>query len=184
MRIIVAGIEGVRQVRVRGIFAYSSIGQRGWLLFLCGRGDTLRVIWFRGVYRLLLFSLFFRFFEFDPFRYSFLKSEGSTSMVLKIYNSVAVFSLIGLPPLFGFIPKILVMCEVGFRLGGFSLGFFWAIVVGIWFYSSILFAWRAETIRNLFSLQMGLPLGQRKNKRGFVLLFLINFWGGLVYFLI
>lgn len=183
IRVIVAGFEGIRQVRMRGIFAYSSIGQRGWLLVLCGRGDSLRVVWFSAIYRFVLITVFWRFFKYDPYSYTFIKINNLRRGAIKVYNRVVILSLLGLPPLFGFIPKVLVLCEVGFRLGLFSLGFLWSVGIRVWFYTSFLFSWLVESYGNLYYLSVHTN-DRWASKVLHMCFFSVNLWGGLIYFIL
>lgn len=183
LRVILGGVEGMRQNRIRGIFAFSSIGQRGWLLLLCGRGDILRVVWFSVIYRVILITIFWGFFKYDPYSFRAITGGITNKSFLKIYNVVAIFSLMGLPPLCGFVPKVLVLCEVGFSLGVFSLILLWAVLAAIWFYTRFLFCWILESHGRAYFLNSFDFLRDKLEVVLFYSFFSFNLWGGLLYFL-
>ncbi len=76
--------------------------------------------------------------------------EFTNRSFLKVYTVVVIFSLMGLPPLCGFVPKVLVLCEVRFSLGVFSLLLLWAVLAAIWFYTRFLFCWIIERYGRLY----------------------------------
>uniref|UniRef100_UPI0030FEF719 NADH dehydrogenase subunit 2 n=1 Tax=Thyasira tokunagai TaxID=3055801 RepID=UPI0030FEF719 len=183
LSVMLGGIEGMRQNSIRGIFAFSSIGQSGWLLLLCGRGDSMSVVMFSVFYSVILMTVFWSFFKYDPYSFSFMNVGFLSENFLKVYNVVVVFSLMGLPPLCGFIPKVLVLCEVGFSLGMFSLLLLWAVLAAMWFYSSFLFCWMMESYGSYYFFGMSKFLTGKLDNLMIFLFFSFNLWGGLLYFL-
>lgn len=184
LRVMVAGWEGIKQVSIRGIFGYSSVGQSGWLLILCGRGDSGRIVWFSLIYRLVLISVFWGFLWFDPYNYVYKIKEFVRFRLLKVLNVVSIFSLVGLPPLLGFIPKLLVLRDIRIRLGIVSLILLWAVLARVWFYTSFLFLIIIERGGRLFTI-FCLDLFCGVKDFLLIILFLrFNFVGGFVYFYI
>nr|BAV25173.1 NADH dehydrogenase subunit 2 [Conchocele cf. bisecta HPD1644] len=181
--VMVAGWEGMHQTSIRGIFAFSSIGQSGWLLLLCSRGDASGMVWFSLIYSFVLMSVFWSILQYDPYNYINLSKEFMPSNLYKVYNVVTIFSLVGLPPLLGFIPKILVLSEVSVSLGFFTLVLLWAMLASVWFYVSFLFCIMVES----FSSYKMLYIDQVQKIKDFfiMLLFLIiNSVGGILYFML
>uniref|UniRef100_A0AB39CC69 NADH-ubiquinone oxidoreductase chain 2 n=1 Tax=Thyasira tokunagai TaxID=3055801 RepID=A0AB39CC69_9BIVA len=183
MSVMVSGFEGIRQMSMRGIFAYSSIGQSGWLLLLCSHGDSLSLIWFSTIYSFVLMTVFWSLLKNDPYNYKYMASDLSESIFFKGYNVLVVFSLAGIPPLLGFIPKILVLCEVGLSLGIFTLVLLWAVLASVWFYSSFLFSWSVSSSKSFLYLKKMSFFSSLKSG-SFFLFFFMNLGGGLLYFLI
>nr|APH08690.1 NADH dehydrogenase subunit 2 [Profundiconus teramachii] len=104
---MIGGLGGMNQTQIRALLAYSSIGHLGWMTFSVMHGEWLlkSYLW---IYVLISLSLFMALWLSDP---------GSMKNINNLKNSntwqfsimLLLLSLGGLPPLFGFISKWLVI---------------------------------------------------------------------------
>uniref|UniRef100_A0AB39A606 NADH-ubiquinone oxidoreductase chain 2 n=1 Tax=Chaetopterus qiani TaxID=3230731 RepID=A0AB39A606_9ANNE len=123
---VTGGVGGMNQSQIRPLIAFSSIGHMGWILTAALISPFILFIYF-SIYMINLFPLV-----------TVLNSLSSTSltssmnfMKLKFSNAVTLillfFSLGGLPPLLGFMPKLLVINSL---VSSFSFFLLTALVVG------------------------------------------------------
>lgn len=108
----VGGLGGLNQTQVRGLLAYSSIGHLSWLLFARLTSASLVFRYF-VIYVAVSFFTFVAFWQLASGRIVDMRGrfEGPKLAVAV----VSLFSLAGLPPLLGFIPKWLVFIAAATR---------------------------------------------------------------------
>nr|YP_010429358.1 NADH dehydrogenase subunit 2 [Perinereis camiguinoides]USR67350.1 NADH dehydrogenase subunit 2 [Perinereis camiguinoides] len=112
---IIGGIGGLNQTQLRALLAYSSIGHMGWMLSTIECPSNLFAIYF-FIYIAISIALM-----------SMLNSNNM--MMSKVPNSIinmspmsfymmmiVIFSLGGLPPFLGFIPKWMIINELSSQL--------------------------------------------------------------------
>nr|WBQ42681.1 NADH dehydrogenase subunit 2 [Nereididae sp. SIO BIC A9836] len=105
---IVGGVGGLNQSQMRALLAYSSIGHMAWMTSTITLMPSTTIIYLM-IYMAITISLMM-FFIFSHM----LQGRPNTSMMNMNKNSfmmmiIIMFSLGGLPPLLGFIPKWLVI---------------------------------------------------------------------------
>ena len=106
MSALVGGYGGLNQTLVRRLLAYSSIGHTGWLLAARAVSKRVALVYF-SVYALISFSVFYCFWDLScSIALNLRRAQVSWTYVLAL---IALISLGGLPPLVGFVPKILVV---------------------------------------------------------------------------
>ena len=114
LRALVGGLGGINQTQLRTLLAYSSIGHIGWMLSTIECSFTL-------------FSTYFIIYIIISIRLITLLASNNI-IISKIPNSVIsittlsfliiiliIFSLGGLPPFLGFLPKWLIISELAFQ---------------------------------------------------------------------
>ncbi|YP_004221782.1 NADH dehydrogenase subunit 2 (mitochondrion) [Macrobrachium nipponense] len=107
---ILGGLGGLNQTMMRKIMAYSSISHMGWLLAAISLNST---IWMNYllIYSIISASLAIMMDQNQLFHIKQLMSV-SYSQVSKITVFLSLFSLGGLPPFLGFLPKLSVIKEL------------------------------------------------------------------------
>lgn len=105
---VVGGLGGLIQTEIRPLLAFSSIGHIGWLLFRVPFSNFIMYIYFLSytLHLLVLIIIFYRLKIDTP---KDLSSSSSVTSKDKIILAIALLSLGGLPPLLGFIPKLIVL---------------------------------------------------------------------------
>nr|QUQ06897.1 NADH dehydrogenase subunit 2 [Boccardiella hamata] len=105
---MVGGIGGLIQTEIRPLLAFSSIGHMGWLIFSIPFSNLITLAYFLSyTIHLILIMLFMDFMKINT-----PKDLSSSSLMTpssKSLLAMLLFSLGGLPPLLGFIPKLLVL---------------------------------------------------------------------------
>lgn len=109
---LIGGIIGINQIHLRSLLAYSSIGHMGWIISMLSINKIYPCIIYFITYSIVVIPVFF-----------IIRSSNSKS-IKRIYNSfkvritkriiliVSILSLAGVPPLTGFIPKLIVIFRV------------------------------------------------------------------------
>nr|UPO69332.1 NADH dehydrogenase subunit 2 [Macrobrachium rosenbergii] len=110
MSAILGGIGGLNQTLLRKIMAYSSISHMGWMLAAISLNTT---IWanYLLIYSIISASLAIMMNQNQLYHIKQLMSV-SYSQVNKISVFLSLFSLGGLPPFLGFLPKLSVIKEL------------------------------------------------------------------------
>nr|YP_009262401.1 NADH dehydrogenase subunit 2 [Gramastacus insolitus]ANI86977.1 NADH dehydrogenase subunit 2 [Gramastacus insolitus] len=107
---IVGAIGGLNQTSLRKILAFSSINHMSWMLFSMLINETSWFIYFM-LYSLITMSVTMLFFSFQAYYFSNLINAQCPTLS-KTISMMALFSLGGLPPFSGFIPKWIVVQEM------------------------------------------------------------------------
>lgn len=114
IRAVVGGIAGLNQVLIRNILAFSSINHLSWLLvgvFL----DSALWINYLLIYSILSACLVVILSSCQIFHVQQLFNINTTNLN-KITLFLRLLSLGGLPPLLGFIPKIIIALRLSFKM--------------------------------------------------------------------
>nr|YP_009442884.1 NADH dehydrogenase subunit 2 [Typhlatya miravetensis]SCN12532.1 NADH dehydrogenase subunit 2 [Typhlatya miravetensis] len=115
---IVGGIGGLNQTLTRKIMSYSSINHMAWLLSAISFNESLWLIYFSS-YTLISSSVVMILYYNQIFHINQLLTTNLSSKPLKLSLLSSLLSLGGLPPLLGFLPKMMVIQE--FITAGASL---------------------------------------------------------------
>nr|YP_010401064.1 NADH dehydrogenase subunit 2 [Barbatia decussata]UQT66009.1 NADH dehydrogenase subunit 2 [Barbatia decussata] len=101
---VFSGVVGISQNTVRGVLAYSSMGNCCWLVMACSFSSTLFWVFF------VVYSLSMGVILFLCAKDSVSAVSGSSMMSrwVGILLSIVVLSLAGIPPFIGFGPKVMV----------------------------------------------------------------------------
>ena len=108
---LVGGLGGMNQTQARTLIAFSSIGHIGWILVAVLSSTNLTLIYF-VIYILNLFAITHIFMSIST---SSLVSALNIIKLPPLYASVTFllfFSLGGMPPFLGFLPKLFIIKEI------------------------------------------------------------------------
>lgn len=105
---IIGGLGGLIQTELRPLLAFSSIGHIGWLLFRVPLSNFIILFYFSS-YALHLIILIYLFHSSKINTPKDISSSNSISPQTKIVIALSLLSLGGLPPLLGFLPKLVVL---------------------------------------------------------------------------
>lgn len=105
---IVGGAGGIGQTQVRVLLAYSSIGHLGWIIFsIVFRRIAAKIYFF--IYVLISVGIFLNLWILDAKNIISVKSFNQGFNINIVNILVLLISLAGLPPLLGFVSKIIVI---------------------------------------------------------------------------
>nr|AYW52375.1 NADH dehydrogenase subunit 2 [Nitidulidae sp. 1 ACP-2013] len=104
----ISGIQGINQVSMRKILAYSSINHIGWMLASMLYSNTIWFIYF-FTYCLISLNLGLVLYSLNILYLKQLFNSMNYKKMLKIIFSLNFLSLGGLPPFLGFMPKWLTI---------------------------------------------------------------------------
>nr|AXS66591.1 NADH dehydrogenase subunit 2 [Curculionoidea sp. 24 KM-2017] len=101
---IVGSIMGLNQISMRKILAYSSINHMSWMVMSMTNSISLWLIYLI-VYCLISFNIIIFMKTFNIFYMKQLILKISPNKQMKMFFMMNFFSLAGLPPFLGFLPK-------------------------------------------------------------------------------
>nr|BDQ43784.1 NADH dehydrogenase subunit 2 [Amynthas sp. CS029] len=106
---LLGGIMGMNQTQLRTIMAYSSIGHLGWMMSFMLLDKPMMSMMYFTIYCSLIVPLFLLFNMMNLMTLKQLSKVTTTSMATQLAISIMLISLAGLPPLTGFMPKMLAI---------------------------------------------------------------------------
>lgn len=109
--ILVGGIIGINQTRIRIIIAYSSINHLGWIIAALIEKIRILLTYFT-IYTFISFSLISNLSILNINRINQLIIEAKKSLINKIFTTLNFIRLGGLPPIIGFYPKWLTINSI------------------------------------------------------------------------
>nr|QGP73077.1 NADH dehydrogenase subunit 2 [Turricula nelliae spuria] len=104
---LMGGFGGLNQTQIRALLAYSSIGHLGWMVFAALHSEWVMKTYL-FVYIAISISIFLSLWMSDSGMMSNI-SNLKTCALVQMSIMMLLLSLGGLPPLLGFIPKLLVI---------------------------------------------------------------------------
>nr|AXS66611.1 NADH dehydrogenase subunit 2 [Cucujoidea sp. 45 KM-2017] len=104
----ISGIQGINQISMRKIMAYSSINHIGWMLASMMHSQTTWLVYFL-TYSLISTNLVFVLYNLNIFFLKQLFNSLNFKKLLKFMFGLNFLSLGGLPPFLGFMPKWLTV---------------------------------------------------------------------------
>nr|YP_009406979.1 NADH dehydrogenase subunit 2 [Stygiocaris lancifera]ASA39515.1 NADH dehydrogenase subunit 2 [Stygiocaris lancifera] len=107
---LVGGLSGLNQTLTRKILSYSSINHMGWMLGAITFNEPLWIIYFSS-YSIVSSSVVFILHSNQIFHINQILVMNLFSKPLKLSLFLSLLSLGGLPPLLGFLPKMMVIQE-------------------------------------------------------------------------
>nr|YP_010384950.1 NADH dehydrogenase subunit 2 [Arcotheres purpureus]UPL64947.1 NADH dehydrogenase subunit 2 [Arcotheres purpureus] len=105
---MVGALGGLNLSSLRKIIAFSSINHLSWMLMAIIMSDSLWFMYFT-IYSVILVSITSMFHKFKSFTLSDLFKPNTNQTLFSIFFACNLFSLSGLPPFLGFIPKWLLI---------------------------------------------------------------------------
>nr|QHR79668.1 NADH dehydrogenase subunit 2 [Cosmoscarta dorsimacula] len=105
--LFIGSVGGINQTSLKKILAYSSINNMGWILIAMKSSMTLWLNYF-VIYTIMIISLtsMLNKMNINYINQCFLTSFNSMN---KLFLSIMLFSMGGLPPMLGFLPKWMVL---------------------------------------------------------------------------
>nr|UZT27128.1 NADH dehydrogenase subunit 2 [Sternaspis buzhinskajae] len=104
---IVGGLGGLNQTQVQPLLAYSSINHTGWILSGASLSSSSTILYFL-IYSIILIPMMNSFKNLS-FKFMKLQSPSSLTSKLPLHPIALLLSLAGMPPLLGFIPKLIII---------------------------------------------------------------------------
>nr|YP_010704173.1 NADH dehydrogenase subunit 2 [Julodis variolaris]WCO87679.1 NADH dehydrogenase subunit 2 [Julodis variolaris] len=101
---VVSGIVGLNQVSLRKILAYSSINHMGWMIASMIFIETIWYYYFL-IYAIISINIILVFKKLNIFYLKQIFPALNQNYALKLFFILNFFSLGGLPPFLGFLPK-------------------------------------------------------------------------------
>nr|BDQ44317.1 NADH dehydrogenase subunit 2 [Amynthas phaselus] len=106
---LLGGVMGMNQSQLRTIMAYSSIGHLGWMMsFMLLDKPMMSMLYFM-VYCSLIVPLFLLLNMMNLMTLKQMSKVTMMSSTTQLFISILLISLAGLPPLTGFMPKMLAI---------------------------------------------------------------------------
>nr|AXS65208.1 NADH dehydrogenase subunit 2 [Cleridae sp. 3 KM-2017] len=137
---LISGLMGFNQISLRKILTFSSINHIGWMLSAMIHSKIIWIIYFI-IYSLISINLIFLFKKFKIYFINQLILILNNNSMLKLFFCLNFFSLGGLPPFLGFLPKWLVINNLIYSHNYF-LSFLMILVtlITLYFYIRITFS--------------------------------------------
>ena len=135
---IVGGLGGIAQTEVRPLLAFSSIGHIGWLVYALRFSNSVTYLYFIS-YSLHLVVLIHLIQKRKITTPKDISSSRLISPQTKLIMAFLLFSLGGLPPLFGFIPKLIVLF-MGAQYSVLPLFLIFGSYINIYYYITLIWA--------------------------------------------
>nr|QCP68872.1 NADH dehydrogenase subunit 2 [Cryptolestes ferrugineus] len=136
---MIGSILGINQTSLRKILAFSSINHISWLLSSMFCSMSIWLIYFL-TYSIILLSLTFLFHKMHMFYLFQLMNFAESSKMINLSMFLIFFSLGGLPPFLGFLPKWLVIYSL-IMINQYLLSFFLILftLITLFYYLRITF---------------------------------------------
>jgi len=106
--LLIRGVIGLNQTRLRKILAYSSINHIGWILRTLIVIETIWSYYFI-IYTIITINIVFIFKQLNIFHLKQLFTSLNYNYLVKFFFIINFLSLGGLPPFLGFLPKWLTI---------------------------------------------------------------------------
>nr|APX40928.1 NADH dehydrogenase subunit 2 [Apteropeda orbiculata] len=171
---IISGIMGINQVSLRKILAYSSINHIAWMLASMLNFKMTWLIYF-SIYFLITFNIIILFNFLNIFYTNQLMSNLNQNKLTKLLFITNFFSLGGLPPFLGFLPKWLTIQNLTYNnFYSLSIILIVSTLITLFFYTRIMISTMT------FSTQNSLIKTNNFNNFWLIFLNMINLMGILI----
>nr|YP_009971695.1 NADH dehydrogenase subunit 2 [Palaestes abruptus]QNG56275.1 NADH dehydrogenase subunit 2 [Palaestes abruptus]QNG56405.1 NADH dehydrogenase subunit 2 [Palaestes abruptus] len=137
---IIGSIMGLNQISLRKIFAYSSISHISWMIASMMYNQSIWFIYFI-TYSFINMNLVIIFFTINIFYLKQLFNSLNKNKLVKIFFLLNFFSISGMPPFLGFMPKWLTINNLIYNnLFFLSLFLIMFTLISMYFYLRIMFS--------------------------------------------
>nr|ABG56770.1 NADH dehydrogenase subunit 2 [Odorrana morafkai] len=109
--ILIGGWGGIGQTQIRKIMAFSSIGHLGWIILILKFNPQLSIFSF-ALYIIMTTAMFLSLITLSSTKMSQISTSWTKNPALTTTAMLILLSLAGLPPLTGFLPKLLITLEL------------------------------------------------------------------------
>lgn len=109
---LVGGIIGINQTHLRPLLAYSSIGHIGWITSILSINKSSFCILYFMIYSLIVIPIFLIINIINSKTIKTIYNIFKINTITAIILTVCLLSLAGIPPLTGFIPKLIIIFKL------------------------------------------------------------------------
>nr|YP_009330296.1 NADH dehydrogenase subunit 2 [Orchesella cincta]ANJ04213.1 NADH dehydrogenase subunit 2 [Orchesella cincta] len=140
MSALIGGISGINQTKIKLILTYSSISHLGWMMAASYLSMNFWAIYFM-VYSILSFMIINSLMKSSKINFITEMNIWSTSKSTKIFFIMNMLSLGGLPPLLGFMSKLLVIkLMIQFKMIFLIVNLVLSSLISLYFYCRVIYA--------------------------------------------
>ena len=109
---LIGGVIGINQTHLRPLLAYSSIGHIGWIVSILSINKVIYCIIYFIIYTLVVAPIFLIINTANSKTIKSMYNLFKTNATITILIAIRILSLAGIPPLTGFIPKLMVITKL------------------------------------------------------------------------
>jgi NADH-ubiquinone oxidoreductase chain 2 len=109
---LIGGIIGINQTHLRSLLAYSSIGHMGWIISILRINKITSCISYFILYTIIVIPVFIILNSVNTKSIKRLYRSFKRRFIKTIILITSIISLAGIPPLTGFLPKIIVVMNI------------------------------------------------------------------------
>ena len=109
---LIGGIIGINQTHLRPLLAYSSIGHIGWITSILAINKYIFCIIYFIIYSIIVLPIFLIISTINSKTIKTLHNLFKNNTVLVFAIAILILSLAGVPPLTGFIPKLMIIIKL------------------------------------------------------------------------
>ena len=109
---LVGGIIGINQTHLRPLLAYSSIGHIGWITSILYINKSSFCIIYFIIYSLIVIPIFLMINIINSKTIKTIYNMFKINTITAIIIAICLLSLAGIPPLTGFIPKLIIIFKL------------------------------------------------------------------------
>lgn len=109
---LIGGVLGINQTHLRPLLAYSSIGHIGWIVSILSINKSIFCITYFIIYSIIVAPIFLIMNLINSKTIKSIFNIFKINPVVAIIIAVALLSLAGIPPLTGFLPKLMVISKL------------------------------------------------------------------------
>lgn len=147
---LIGGLGGFNQTQLRTILAYSSISHTGWILASILTSPFITILYFFS-YLILITAIIYTLNTLSNYAVNFTLNPLRLLKIPKVLLIINILRLAGLPPLFGFFPKLILISSLIFiKIYFLSLILTLCSIINLYFYlkiiSSIFFSFPQQHI--------------------------------------
>ena len=147
---LIGGLIGINQSQLRTILAYSSITHLGWITGLISINKPLLAIRYFLIYVIVVSPIFIILNIINVKTLTQINKGIKPWSILSIILPLLLLSLGGLPPLLGFIPKLITIYSITYL--PLTIILILGAVINLYYYLNITFSTILRTNKNNFNI--------------------------------